>query len=280
MHWIIFAIFGVIAITVANLFQKIAMKDEKSDPVISAIFFQFILGIVTSLFTITKGFYLPDISLIPYFLCSGALYATGSICFFRAIKYIEASEMTILGGSSVLVTIFASIVFLSDKLTLVQLFGAALILLAVVIISWRKNEVKISTGMWLALGGAVSYGFAVVFDSYIVKRYSAVSFLPLASFIPGTLLLIFYFNRFSEVIRAVPKIDKNLIIYSIIYSLAAIAFYQGLENGALVGQMSAVWRASVVLTVIFASVFLHESKYIGQKIVGAILATIGVLLVT
>ena len=28
---------------------------------------------------------------------------------------------------------------------------------------------KIRTFVWLALGGAVSYGFAVVFDSYIVK---------------------------------------------------------------------------------------------------------------
>ncbi|MBI5614354.1 DMT family transporter [Candidatus Gottesmanbacteria bacterium] len=280
MHWIIFGIFGVIATTVANLFQKIAMKDEKSDPVISAIFFQFILGFVTSFFTLVKGFYLPDASLIPYFLCSGALYATGSICFFRAIKYIEASEMTILGGFSVLVTILASIIFLSDKLTLIQLSGAALILLAVVVISWRKNEVKISTGMWLALGGAVSYGMAVVFDSYIVKRYSAVSFLPLASFIPGTLLMLFYIRRIPDVIKAIPMIDKNLIIYGVIYSFSAIAFYQGLESGALVGQMSAIWRASVVLTVIFASIFLHESKHIGQKIVGAVLATIGVLLVT
>lgn len=280
MHWIIFAVIGVIATTVANLFQKIAMRDEKSDPVTSSIYFQFLMGTLASFFALLRGFSFPESYLVPYFLGSGILYAVGTICFFRAIKTIEASEMTILGGSGVVFTIFASMVFLGDKLNFIQLSGTALILCAIVIISWQKNVIKINIGMWLALAGAASYGLAVVFDSFIVKRYSAISFLPIASFVPGLLMVFFYHKRFSEVIKGISKINKNLIIFCIIYSCSSVAFYLGLENGALVGQMSTIFRASIVLTLISASLYLHETKHMGKKVIGAILTTIGVLLVS
>jgi uncharacterized membrane protein len=137
-----------------------------------------------------------------------------------------------------------------------------------------------NSGMWLALGGAASYGFAVVFDSFVVKRYSAISFLPLSNYITASILLLCYYKRARDIIPALRKANKNLIIYSVIYALAAIAFYIGLERGALVGQISSVWRVSSVLTVILAGIYLHEAKHLGRKIIGAILTTIGVFLVS
>lgn len=279
MHWLLLAIISVITISVANLFQKIAMKDQKSDPVISAIAFQFMLGLVASMFALVKGFRFPDSSLIPYFLASGVLYAVGTVCFFKAIKIIEASEMTILGGSGVIVTILASMIFLGDKLSSMQLFGTGIILCAVVLISWEKKSLKVNSGTWLALAGTSSYGLAVVFDTFIIRSYSAVWFLPLASFGPGILMTLWYFRRIKSIVGYVRKINKNLIIYSVLYAVQAVAFYVALENGALVGQISSISRASIVLTVILAAVVLRETKHVGKKIVGAVLTTIGVLLV-
>ncbi len=279
MHWLLLAIISVITISVANLFQKIAMKDQKSDPVISAIAFQLMLGLVASMFALVKGFRLPDSSLIPYFLASGVLYAIGTVCFFRAIKIIEASEMTILGGSGVIVTILASMIFLGDKLSPIQLFGAGLILSAIVLISWEKKSLKLNNGTWLALTGTGLYGLAVVFDTFIIRSYSAVWFLPIASFGPGILMTLWYYRRITSIVGYVKQINKNLIIYSVLYAVQAIAFYVALENGALVGQLSSITRASIVLTVILATVVLRETKHVGKKIVGAVLTTIGVLLV-
>lgn len=279
MQWLPLVFISVVSSSFASLFQKVAMKDQKSDPVVSAIAFQFILGFIVSLFALAKGFQLPDSSLIPFFLASSALYGVGTVCFFKAIKIIEASEMTILGGSGVMVTILASMIFLGDKLTPLQLFGTGLILCAVVLISWKNKSLKINSGTWLALAGTSSYGLAVVFDTFIIRSYSAVWFLPIASFGPGILMTLWYFRRIKSVVGYVKQINKNLIIYSVLYAVQAIAFYVALENGALVGQLSSIARASIVLTVILAAVVLRETKHIGKKIVGAVLTTIGVLLV-
>lgn len=279
MSWLPLAFMSVVSASFASLFQKVAMKDQKSDPIVSAIAFQFILGFIVSLFALAKGFQLPDNSLIPYFLASGALYGVGTVCFFKAIKIIEASEMTILGGSGVIVTILASMIFLEDKLSPLQLFGTGLILCAVVLISWEKKSLKVNSGTWLALAGTSSYGLAVVFDTFIIRSYSAVWFLPLASFGPGILMTLWYYRRIKSIVGYVRQINKNLIIYSVLYAVQAVTFYVALENGALVGQISSISRASIVLTVILAAVVLRETKHVGKKIVGAVLTTIGVLLV-
>lgn len=279
MQWLPLVFISVVSSSFASLFQKVAMKDQKSDPVVSAIAFQFILGFIVSLFALAKGFQLPDSSLIPFFLASGVLYGVGTVCFFKAIKIIEASEMTILGGSGVIVTILASMIFLGDKLSPLQLFGTGLILCAVVLISWKKKSLKVNSGTWLALAGTSSYGLAVVFDTFIIRSYSAVWFLPIASFGPGILMTLWYYRKIASIVGYVKQINKNLIIYSVLYAVQAVAFYVALENGALVGQLSSIARASIVLTVILAAVVLRETKHIGKKIVGAVLTTIGVLLV-
>lgn len=279
MSWLPLAFISVVSASFSSLFQKIAMKDQKSDPVVSAIAFQFILGFIVSIFALAKGFQLPDSSLIPYFLASSVLYGVGTVCFFKAIKIIEASEMTILGGSGVIVTILASMIFLGDKLSPMQLFGTGLILSAVVLISWEKKSLKVNNGTWLALAGTSSYGLAVVFDMFIIRSYSAVWFLPIGSFGPGILMTLWYFRRIKSIVGYVRQINKNLVIYSVLYAVQAVAFYVALENGALVGQISSISRASIVLTVILAAVVLRETKHVGKKIVGAVLTTIGVLLV-
>jgi uncharacterized membrane protein len=47
MNWIIFALISVASISVASVFQKTAMRDEKSDPVVSSIVFQFFVTALT-----------------------------------------------------------------------------------------------------------------------------------------------------------------------------------------------------------------------------------------
>jgi drug/metabolite transporter (DMT)-like permease len=280
MPWFILSAVNVLSISVGSLYQKLAMKEDKSDPVTSAIMFQFLLTAITFVFALIKGYRVPPVSLLPFFLMSGSLYAIGTVAYFNAIKRIEVSELTILGGAGVLLTIIASFLFLHDHLTILQLTGAFLILAAVVYLNYSKNAFKLNTGAWLALLGAGSYGLAVVFDSYIIRHYDAVSFLPLACFTPGLLILLRYINRAPSIIKTIRHTDRNLVIYTFLYSIQSITFYLALQLGALVSQVSSISRASIILTVIFATIFLKETKHLNRKIIAAILTTIGVLLVS
>jgi len=280
MPWIIFSGISIIASSVSALFQKLAMKHEDSDPIVSAIHFQLLLTIFGFLFAFLTGFKFPPVSLLPYFLMSGALYACGTVAFFRSIKLIEASEMTVLTGSGVLFTILISFIFIHERLTFLQLIGAALILSAVILINYNRKKFHINAGAGLAILGSVLYGTAVVIDTYIVKYYDAISFVALASFTPGLFIALWFIKKIPKTITSIKYINRNLLIYSFLYTIAGIAFYLALQNGALVSQAGTISRASIILTVILAAFFLGERKHVWKKIVAAILTTIGVLLVS
>ncbi len=280
MHWLILVFINVLAIAVANLYQKIAMREEKSDPVVSAITFQILTTCCYTAFALTKGLQFPEISLAPYFLGSMLLYATGIVCFFRAIKLIEASEMSIISGTGPIITIIASMIFLRDILSPSHLLGATCILASVILINFKKHKIIINQGTWLALLGTMLYGLAIIFDTMIIRVFDAVSFVPIGTAGTTLVLMLWFPRKMPHVIASLRKIDKNLFIYSILYATAAIAFYLAIEAGALVGQVSSVARSSIILTVILSGILLKERKNIGKKIVGAILTTIGVILVS
>lgn len=280
MSWLFFAIISVVAGSASNLFQKIAMREEKSDAVGSAIAFQLVTGVGYLAYALVKGFHLPDISLAPYFLVSMIMYAVGTVAFFKAIKLIEASEMTILSSAGTLVTIAASFIFLHESLSAIQFLGAFLILLAVVIINYNKQGIVINKGMWFAIAGAACYGTAVIFDTLIIRAFEAASFIPIAAFGTGLTMLLWFHKKTSIVIHTIRNANKYLLSFFALYTVSTIGFYLSIEHGAMAGQASTIFRASIILTVILSSIFLNERKHLGKKILGAILTTIGVILVS
>jgi len=71
---------------------------------------------------------------------------------------------------------------------------------------------------------------------------------------------------------------KNLTFFSIFYAIQAITYYVAFERGAGAGQLSAIVKSSIILTVLFAAIMLKERNDLGKKIISAIIMTLGVLL--
>lgn len=280
MHWLALVFISILAGSTSNLYQKIAMREKESDPIVSSILFQVLTGCIYSVFALSQGFQVPSLSLAPYFVVSMVLYAVGTVCFFRAIKEIEASQMSIMYGFGSVITVIASLVFLGDTFTLMQLIGVACIVLSVVLINLQRKKIVLSRGMWLALSGTCMFGTALIADTIIIRQFDAVSFIPIGVLGTVTVMLVWFHKRIPKVIASVATINRNLVIYSILYATSSIAFYLAIEHGGLVGQVSSIYRASIILTVILSAVFLAERKQMGAKIIGAILTTIGVILVS
>lgn len=280
MSWLFFAFINVIMSSVASLYQKIAMREEKTDAVVSAITFMIVSGTCYFIYALTQGFHLPDIALLPYFFISASLYAAGTILFFHAIKQIEASEMAIIGGFGPIVTVIASILFLGDILTPLQLIGVFCIVIAVIFINFQKKGFVINKGTWMALLGTTSYGFAVISDTIIIHRFEVASFISIGTAMTALFMIGAYPKKIPLVLKSLVHINNHLLVFSVLYAIQGIAFYLAIGTGALVGQVSSIARASIILTVILSSIFLKEYKNMGKKIIGAIVTTIGVILVS
>lgn len=279
MNWIIFSLLSVVSFSVANLYQRLAMRDGRSDAVTSSVIFQFLLTAVTALVVPFFGFHWPPASSWPYIAVASALYAAGTVFGFRAVRVIEASEITVLTGFGTIVTLFASFLFLGDRLNPMQWLGVALILMAVFLIKYEKKSFRFNNGVVFALLNTSLYGLAVVIDGYVLKTYDSFSYIPLVSFFPGFLLMAAYPSRLPRLLHDVKRINRNLLVYGILYAAAAEFFYIPLRLGALVSQASVILRASIVLTVLLAIVFLRERSHPWKKLIGAILTTLGVLFI-
>jgi transporter family protein len=279
MTWFIFALISIFAIAIANIYQKLAMREIESDPLAAGIFFQFLLALITGIFAFFYGFHAPPFSQFPwYFLNSAVFYAAGTFFIFKAIKEIEASELAILTAFSAIITIVGGIIFLGEPFSLQQALGTILILIAIIIVQ-RKTGLSGRRGMWLAIIGESFYAVAVVSDTHILKTYDAVSYTPVMSLLPGIILLLFNPRVVTKLKNYVNvAYVKNLSLYSFFYGIQAICYYVALNMGANASQMAPLFRTQIILTVILAVIFLREKEKIPLKILGAVIAAVGVIL--
>lgn len=279
-HWLWFALISLLTMSVAALFQRLAMKEDSSDPVTSAIIFQILLSVLSALVGVIMGFHLPKFYLLPYFLLSGVLYAAGTYCFFRAAKLIEASEISIISGAGTIVPILVSFIVLSERFTPIQWVGAGIVITSIIFSQYERKHIHFNTGALFALGGTTSYGIAVVFDGLILRSFDTFSYIPIISLIPGLVLMAVFPNRFTKLIHDAKRINTNLWIFSILYVIGAETFYFAVTKGAMISQLTTIMRASIIFTVVMAMIFLKERSNPWKKLIGAILTTIGVFFIT
>ena len=269
---------SVISISIANLYQRIAMKEESSDAYAGAILFQFILAILTGIFALYKGFNIPPVTLTGYFIVSTILYGLGTLAYFKSIKLIEASESIILGSIGSIITVITAFIFLGERLNSQQLVGVILILLSMVAISLKK-KINFNRGTIYSLIGTTLYGLAVTNDVYLLQSYDAISYVPIMSFLPGLFLLSLKPSAIKSILMTIkqPSI-RPLMLYCFFYGIQAVTYYVAIESGALVSQMTLISKAQIFLTVILAAIFLGETDNLKKKIFSTLLATIGVYL--
>ena len=281
MNWFFFAILSVISLSFSSIFQRILMKEEKSDSLSYSVTFQFICTIIVGVYALIEGFVLPPIAQQPFFyLLGGVLYGGGTLFLFKALQKLGSGEVTIFTSVRAVVTIIIAIVILNEPFNLLKLIGTIMVLSAVLLTSRKQGEkFKLNEGVVYSLAMALVYGAAFVNDKFLLRSAEPISYTAVMFFLPGLALLAYrpaVVKKFKDFVE--PKLLKRMLVMSILYSLAAIAFFTALSTGANASQMSPINQASVVLTVLLAAFFLKETERLPIKIFSAFLVIIGVLL--
>lgn len=280
MGWFTLALISVASISIANLVQKVLMKDDKSDPYAYTVLFTLVATLITGIFAFIKGFTFPPVDRYPInFLLSASFYGFGAVLGFKALKILDASENALIVPLGTLVTIVSAVALLGETLSFVKVFGVILILLPIYLLNRVKKQESFRKGAFYAVGMAILFGLAVTNDAYILRSYDAISYTPVIFFLPMLILIAVRPSSIIEVKRIVLSGRiKNILIFALFYSLQAITYYLALGRGSGASRLSAVFKAETILTVLLATIFLYERKNIKLKILGAVMTTVGVLL--
>jgi bacterial/archaeal transporter family protein len=282
MNWLIYALISVVSLSVSNVLQRVLMKDDKSDAYAYSVVTQFFCAAITGLFAVWKGFTLPPITQLPLnFLLMAALYGLGTVFIFKALKMIEASEVTIITTTRSIVTIISALIVLHETFNLSKIIGTTLILGAVFFISKTKStNLKFNKGVLWAFAMALCYGLAVTNDTFILRHmtnvyaYTSISFL-----LPGLFLLIINPGTVKKLgFLSQTRVLRNMFLMTLLYSTAAIAFFSALGAGANASQIGPINQSSVILTVLLAAIFLKERDVLWKKLLSTLLVFFGVIL--
>jgi uncharacterized membrane protein len=281
MSWFIWILISVVTTAVANIFQRVVMREKDIDPYATTVIFQFATALLTGIFAFGSGFVLPPIQQYFWnFTLGGVLWGLMSYTSFLAYQSLGSSEIAILSSFGTVVTILSAMLFLGETFTAQKVIGTVLILSSVILVSFRKNKLSLSRGVWYALLSTVIAGFAITNDAFILKTYDAISYTPVMLLLPGILLLLFRpaavksFGRLKNL-----KYSKNMFFLAIFYSAQAVAYYVALHIGADASQVAPISKASIILTVLLALIFLKEKDNLFLKLLSTLLVTVGVLLV-
>ncbi len=74
MNWLFLTLLSVFAVSLANILQRVLMKDDKSNPYSYAIVFQFLIAILNLPIAVWHGFQLSILTGDLIFFCSSGCF--------------------------------------------------------------------------------------------------------------------------------------------------------------------------------------------------------------
>lgn len=283
MSWQLLLVINVLFTSIGTLLQKIIMKDDESDPAASAIFFLLLSSFLTGAWLLlTNQLAFPNISnIIPNLIILMILIGGFYLFIFKSLKLIDASEFVVILSARPLFTILASTFLLAEGLNSKQLIGVFAILLGIAIVTLNRLRIKFGKGELFALLAAICLGFAGTNDRFTLKYIDIDPYLFLSSVLPGLFLLgtnSSSLRKLSYFFKAKPF--SKMLLMTFVQLIAIVALLGAFKYGNNSSQISSIAEVNVILTVVMGILILREKTNLTKKLLGSIIAVVGLFLVS
>ncbi len=278
MTWELILCASIIAQALASIFNRVFMRDAGKNTWAYSALSQMLTGALIGVYAVIHGFSMPPLlDLWPWFLAVVVLNVATNYVQFEALRTAEVSLYTILTSVRILVSIVAAALLLGEHVTLRSLVGAIMMLAAIAIAFTDHFRFEYRRWMGYALLYALSSGLIFIFDARIVGVSDVASYMALAFFIPGLATILYKPSILPDMQRLAlsPQI-KPMFFYSAAYGVMALTLWLAYQLGGTASEIAPLRQSAVILTVIFALVFLGERTRVPQKILAGILAIIAV----
>ncbi len=227
-------------------------------------------------------------------IASGVLgIAVGDVLFLRGLNILGAGLTSIVDCLYSPLVIALSILFLNEQLSFIQFLGSALIIIAIFIsIIERKrvnrtvshlNKGELITGIVVSIISLLLMVVGLLIMKPILDK-SPILWVLEVRLVAGTIGMIIFFlflkNKKARLLAFFTSKNWLYIVPSAILStyLAIILWVVGMKY-AKVSIAAVLNQTSSIFTILLASVFLKETLTL-KKIIGAIIAIIGVLIIS
>ncbi len=274
-------IFYFIAASASPLQRRWLAKTKNSDNS-GQIAFAFHVTLVAVFLSLGLLFYQPfhitgNITLIVILvLLCGVFGSLTAVLGYIAQKHVEAGVTSVISNICTPITIILATVFLNEALTKTQILGTIILFTGMIIVSKKHRTGKFSFDKYflMMLLSGTFLGILITAERYLQKT---------TGFTTGTILswwsvclflglfTLFTKNKHSYLkkdvaITGILRFLQNLSWVSLVYIVGNLSF------------VSAITTFKVILMFIAGALFLNEKKDLPIKILGSIIAIVGLLL--
>lgn len=279
---IIFAyIFYFVAASASPLQRRWLAKKKDVDGK-GQIHFAFQVSFIIAVLSLCLPFFSPLYITGDAWYLAGLTFVTGIIgaSFFiisyTAQKHVQVGVQTLINNLSTPIIIILSTVFLHEKLSSIQLVGTVLLLVGIFIVSKRHKIGKFTFDRYFTM--LILGTFLLAIDITVERILQKTT-----GFTAGTLLMVWSQCLFLGIAVIISK-SKSQYTFEDISITGILRFFQAISWAVVVfvvgnlSLVSAVTTFKAVVVFIGAAIFLKERDDIPQKIIGSIIAVIGLLL--
>ncbi len=281
MNWFGLACLSAIFFTVTGLLQKAILKRKETDPVVLAILFQFLAAFILLFILIIRGFSWPafDLVLILRVVIMTVLYSFGAFYWFKAVKIKTISEIVIISSTRPFWVLLGSALFLGEPLGFNKLLGIGLLSLGVLVVYWDKGLLaSFGRGQVYALIATTLFAAGFLNDFSLLSQFSLLDYLFLTYLLPGIGLVLLEPKALFNIGNFLN--NKKCVILTVLLAISSLfgmgSIYAAYRVGGEASKIVPINQSSVVLTVIFAAIFLKEREKLLKKLIGSFLMLLGV----
>jgi drug/metabolite transporter (DMT)-like permease len=281
MSWQVLIGLSVLLYSVNGLMNRAIMKHDESDGYTQSVAFCALVCVITVIISFFYGglHWFSSWYQVLVFVPSVVLGALGSIYAFKGFKLVGASEHVILSTSTKLWFLVGTFVLLGEAFSLPKVIGGLLIIGGVVIAQWRKGKFVLNTGAWYVLASAFLYALSDLLSFLLVREFDVLSLIAYGTGLAAILMII----ARPATIRKLrfyksPQRLTNIVIVSINDALASVFAFMAYQVGRNALQLGPLGATQTIVTVFLALIFLGETDYMYQKILGALTVVLGMWL--
>jgi uncharacterized membrane protein len=296
--WLLYALLSVLSGAVANTLRKVVMRDVQVDVYGATLAHRVISAAVTFCIALgAGGFKTHGMGEHWYgFLLQMPLWGLSTLCIMQANRLIDAVEVTVLQTIGPVVTIATAAVFLGEAISSGVIIGTAVIMAGVLATirvtaeadSWagsRKtrtgNSANRRKGFLFALAAAVLGGAGITNDAHMLHFCDPISYLAVSFLLPGVIIgaaaWVFKLSTAEKMLPLLrPSLAWRITSYSAAYAVSASLLFLAIRAGGKASQVAPITQSSVIVSVVFAVIFLKERKFLTQKLCHALVVTFGI----
>lgn len=283
MSWFTFSLLSVFALATAELVQQRLLNIKNPfTPRTSAVLtflFQSLVTIPLILISPLRNdlFIIFQPTIITTVLFSACIGSIGMVFYLKSFQVKNISLSSIFVSSSVVISTFLGIIFLNETTYPIKFLGIFLVLLAIVSLNY-KNVILEKNHFYGLLAGLI-FGITYTVDKSIVVQINPIIYIFWAFFLVSVFGFLFKPTEVISSIKGKRISDFKLIFISGVgYFLYNFLTFTAYVFGGEVGRIDAINNSQVFLIILFEYFILKHKSSIIRKLVTAMIAFIGVLI--